>query len=171
MLKINELQELIDNITNKIQNEIITANRCGYLEDVLKKYGMYEEEYFPCEKRLAKVLVIGQSSIAKDDLVKVIKKYKFDDSRFEFILDYDEAQNFNMEHLRYNNKYSDVFVGPMPHKTTGMGDCSSIIAKIESNPSEFPKLGKMMNGNELKITKQSFEHVLLESQFYELFTN
>lgn len=168
MLNINELQELIEKALEKVQSEIIIANRCGYLDEVLKKYGLYEEEYFPCEKRIAKILVIGQSSVSKDDLLRKIKKYGLKEDRFEFVLDYDAAQNYNMEHLRFNNKYSDIFVGPMPHKTTGMGDCSSIITKIENNPSEYPKLGKMMNGSELKITKQSFEKVLLESQLYNL---
>lgn len=129
MLNINELQELIDKTIEKVQSEIIIANRCGYLDEVLKKYGLYEEEYFPCEKRIAKILVIGQSSVSKDDLLRKIKKYGLKEDRFEFVLDYDAAQNYNMEHLRFNNKYSDIFVGPMPHKATGMGDCSSIITK------------------------------------------
>ena len=167
LLNINELEIILDKILSKVESEIVTANRCGYLDEVLKKYGLYEEECFPCEKRIAKVLVIGQTSVSKDDLVKVIKKYGFKEDKFEFVLDYNDSKGYNLEHLRNNGKYSDVFVGPMPHSTKGMGDCSSIIAKIESNPSEYPKLGKMTNGNELKITKQSFEKALQESQFYK----
>lgn len=168
LLSVKELEDVIEKITNKVQVEIINANRLGYLEEVLKKYEVSEDEYFPCEKHLARILVIGQSSVNKTDLLKVIKKYKIDEKHFEFVLDYSDIKNYCMENLRYNNKYSDVFVGPIPHKTNSMGNCSSIIARMEASPLEFPKLTKLTNGNELKITKQSFEKALLGSQLYSL---
>lgn len=165
VLNSEQLAELIGKIQDQIEKEIIRANRTGTLTEILKKYNFdVEEEYCYCEPRVAKVLVIGQTSTSIDVLRSIIKKYKLDKNRFEFVLEYDEAKNYDMGNLRNNFKYSDVFVGPMPHKTQGMGDCSSIIAEIQNNQKEYPKLTKLLAGEELKITKSSFEAALLKSQ-------
>lgn len=165
MLNSKELFDLIENIKDQIEKEIIRANRTGTLQEILNKYNFeIEENYWYCEPRLAKVLVIGQSSVSIDVLRSIVKKHGIDKDRFEFVLEYDEAQNYPMKSLRFNSKYSDIFVGPMPHKTKSMGDCSSIIAEIQNNQLDYPKLTKMVSNGELKITKTSFEEALLRSQ-------
>jgi hypothetical protein len=52
----------------------------------------------------------------------------------------------------------------MPHKTTGMGDCSSIIANIKNHPEEYPKLTELRDATGLKISKQSFSDAILNSE-------
>lgn len=163
-LNSEELFNLIESIKEQIEKEIIRANRVGTLKKVLEKYNFEVEEYFHYEPRIAKVLVIGQSSVTLHVLKSVIKKYGISKERFDFVLEYDEAKNYPMNTLRYNSKYCDIFIGPIPHKTTGMGECSSIIAEIEKNQSEYPKLTKLIASDELKITKNSFEEALLKSQ-------
>ena len=163
-LNTEELSYLIDEIKDEIEKEIIRANRTGTLKEVLEKYNFEVEEYAFFEPRIAKVLVIGQSSVSVEVLKSVLKKYNISKERFEFVLDYNDAKNFPMDTLRFNSKYCDIFAGPMPHKTTGMGDCSSILAEIQNNQAEYPKLTKLISGRELKITKNSFEEALLNSQ-------
>lgn len=169
-----ELFPLIDEICDRIKREIIDANRVGELEEVLKKYEIEKEEYYFCEPRIAKILVIGQTQTSIVDLKRVIKKFKnfgIDEDRFEFVLNYEDSKNYPMESLRYNQKYSDIFIGPIPHKTNGMGDCSSILAKIKKNPGEYPKMTELKDSNGLKITKNSFEEALKKSQLLFVLNN
>ena len=172
VLNSDELFDLIESIKDKIEKEIIRANRTGTISEILNKYNFeVEEDYAYCEPRIAKVLVIGQSSTTVDALKSVLKKYNIDKDRFEFVLEYKDAKNFPMNTLRFNSKYCDIFAGPIPHKTNGMGDCSSILAEIQNNQSEYPKLTKLMSSGELKITKNSFEDALLKSQLMKNFIN
>ena len=62
--------------------------------------------------------------------------------------------------------YSDVLVGPMPHKVKGIEGYSSFLAMVEHCPEEFPKVIRLENANELKITKESFKTGLLETRLY-----
>lgn len=168
MLNSTELSELIEEIKEKIEQEIIKANRTGTLQELLKKYNFYKPEYSHCEPRIAKVLVIGESRPTVDELKRVLKKYGISKDRFEFVLDYDDATNYQMGTLRYNFKYCDIFAGPFGHKTKGMGHCNSILAKIEHNQAEYPKLTRLIANGELKITKNNFEEALKNSQLMEL---
>lgn len=172
VLNSDELLELIENIQSQIENEIIMANRIGTLNEVLAKYKFeLEEQYCYCEPKIAKVLVIGQSSVKVEVLKGILKKHGISKDRFEFILEYDDVKNYPMNTLRYNSKYCDIFAGPMPHKTNGMGDCSSILAEIQNHQSEYPKLTKLIASGELKITKNSFEEALLNSQLMNNIVN
>lgn len=172
VLNSDELSELIESIQSQIEKEIIRANRTGTLKEVLAKYKFeLEEQYYYCEPKIAKVLVIGQSSVKVEVLKGILKKYGISKDRFEFVLEYDDVKNFPMNTLRYNSKYCDIFAGPMPHKTNGMGDCSSILAEIQNHQSEYPKLTKLIASGDLKITKNSFEEALLNSQLMKSIIN
>ena len=63
--------------------------------------------------------------------------------------------------LEYSQRYSAVLFGPIPHKTKEMGDCSSIIAKMESGKYAYPHCRRITDAaKKLKITKSAFEKVL-----------
>ena len=171
MLDHIELNEIIENLIAKITEEITCANRMGNLDEVLKRYNYQVDETAYYERNIAKILVIGGSEVKVNSLKKVIKAHNIDISRFEFILDYNEASIFPMNTLKNNPKYCDIFMGPIPHKTKGMGNCNSIISEIEHNKSEYPKLTKLIASNELKITKNSFEQALLNSVLYKEILN
>ena len=167
VLGIEELEELIEKVKEHIEKEIIKANRSGELDEFLVKCGYVEESYFYSVPNTSKVLVIGASQVAENVLKGIIKDLGLDKDRFEFILDYNDAKNFPMDILKYNSKYCDILMGPIPHKTTGMGDCSSIIAEITNHQEDYPKLNVMRASGEIKITKTSFKEALLNSQFYK----
>ncbi len=67
-------------------------------------------------------------------------------------LDYEDAENFNFEDLQYNPNTRLILVGPIPHSTKGKD--SSIINKMK-NTDGYPKIIRMIAGNELKITKSN----------------
>ncbi len=108
------------------------------------------------------VLVFGNNSVKLNDLKGIIKNLGLDPAKFEF-RDYTEAASFNFSQLEYSPKYSAVLFGPIPHKSKEMGDCSSIIAKMESEKYMFPHCRRITDkNNTLKITKTAFKEVLLD---------
>lgn len=163
VLDIAELQEVIDKFIEKVT----LANRNGNISKILEKFDIDCEQYAYCEYRIAKILVIGYSDVNIVDLKRVIRKRNLEEDRFEFVIDDESIKNYPMNSLKNNYKYSDIFIGPMPHKTTGMGDCSSIIAEIKNNQDEYPKLTELRDANVLKISKSSFDKAILNSELYK----
>lgn len=160
ILDVDEISEIVDKFI-----EILTkANREGRVSEVLEKFGIDTQQYAYCEYKSAKILVIGYSEVNIVDLKRVVRKYHLNEDKFEFVLEPDYIKNYPMDSLKNNYRYSDIFIGPIPHKTTGMGDTSSIIAKIKNNQDEYPKLTELKDANELKISKSSFEKAILGSE-------
>lgn len=160
MLDLDQIQEIIDKFT-----EMITiANRQGRVSEILDKFNIDTQQYAACEYKIAKVLVIGYSQVNIADLKRVVRNFKLDEDRFEFVLEESAIKNYPMDSLKNNYKYSDIFMGPMPHKTTGMGDCSSVIANIKNHPSEYPKLTELKDSGGLKISKKSFSEAIANSE-------
>ena len=62
--------------------------------------------------------------------------------------------------------YSDVLVGPLPHRVEGIDGYSSFLAMVEANPEDFPKIIRLESANELKITKESFKNGLLNTRLF-----
>ena len=84
----------------------------------------------------------------------------------EFELDYTKLHNYDFGNLRNSMTYSDVLVGPLPHKVEGIGSFSSFLAMVDSCPEEFPKVIRLEASNELKITKESFKNGLLNTRLF-----
>lgn len=104
------------------------------------------------------VLVIGGIACRENEIKGIIRRSGITNP-FEFVLDYKKAKMFPYEKLRNNPKYIVVMVGPMPHKTTAVGDYSSVIAKMEQD-EEFPTVIRIGNGGNLRITKTSFKQAI-----------
>ena len=62
--------------------------------------------------------------------------------------------------------YCDIIFGPAPHSMEYIGSYTSALAMIKQNSAEFPKLNVANDSNKLKITKNSFERCLLNTQYY-----
>lgn len=173
MLKGNkELGAIIEEIHEKIEAEITLANRTGELEAVLEKYGYYENEdsidlkYIDLKR--AKVLLVADNRVKIPVLHGIMKRYDLGKKNLEFV-DYAEAKSFNWSKLNGSTEYTDIFIGAMPHKVKGLQGSSSIIAKIEENPHNYPKLHKLTSGEELKISKTNFEKALISSELLRHF--
>lgn len=162
-----DLTELSEKIYQKIIKEVVEANQTNSINELLKKYGLDDEmEYSYYDINNSKILVIGNSRVSKDDLTAIAKKYGIREDRLEFELEYTRLHNYNFGNLKNSMAYSDVLVGPLPHKVEGIDGFSSFLAMVESCPEEFPKVIKLEASNELKITKESFKNGLLETRLY-----
>ena len=163
----NDLTELSEKIYQKVLKEVVEASQNNSINELLKKYGLEDEiEYSYYDLNNSKILVVGDSRVSKDDLTAIAKKYGIRDNRLEFEIDYTRLHNYNFGNLKNSMTYSDVLVGPLPHKVEGIDGFSSFLAMVETCPEEFPKVIKLEASNELKITKESFKKGILETRLY-----
>lgn len=162
-----DLTELSEKIYQKVLKEVVEASQTNSINELLKKYGLEDEiEYSYYDLNNSKILVVGDSRVSKDDLTAIAKKYGIRENRLEFELDYTRLHNYNFGNLKNSMTYSDVLVGPLPHKVEGIEGFSSFLAMVEACPEEFPKVIKLEASNELKITKESFKTGILETRLY-----
>ena len=120
---------------------------------------------FSMEKR---ILVLGSSQVAVEKLREAAGELQIPGGLLDFITEYRCAKNYDYRKLKNSLVYSDVLVGPMPHKVrkadTGRG--SSFIAQAELHPEVFPHMVELRSGHELKITRHSFQEGLKQTVFY-----
>lgn len=164
-----QLQEIAEKITSKVINELRIANMQGEADALLKKYGISSEidnSYQYISVRSAKILVIGDSRVGLDKLLLTAKKNNVAEKHIEFRTDYEKITNFNAETLWNSPVYSDILVGPIPHKIRGIEGYPDLAALIKANETEFPKLTEMRVNGEPKITKTSFEQALQNTKYY-----
>ena len=165
-----QLTSFLDNAVLRISKQIRQANAYGELNNLAEKLGLSDllEEVIPCcdfyDRNRSKILVLAFAFPNKDEwLMRAKKAYPSTQNRIEFV---EYTSNFNYESLRYTDKYSDIFVGPIPHKGVGIGDESSFLAAVANNPAEYPKVHRMTDSNgTLKISLNSFMKCLEESNF------
>lgn len=159
MLDITELEELLE----EIQKRVIEANRRGTLDSLLEDLGM-SDLIKPSAPRFesykdGKIVVIGQTEVKEEVLKAIAGKAGIDKNRLECCLDYEEAKSYNYRKLQYRPIYRVVFFGPVPHKTEGTADSSSVIAEME-NSEGYPKVIRLMAGDQMKITKSNFRQAI-----------
>ncbi len=166
MLSIEELSELEDTIMevlpDKITQILSRANRSGELETLLKLLGLSDfldgANRFETYKE-GKIVVVGGTEVKEEILASIGKQLGIDKKRFEFCLDYEETQKYDFRKMQYAPQYRVVLFGPTPHSGHGKGDSGSIIAEIEKSDA-YPRVERLMSGQELKITKSNFREVL-----------
>lgn len=162
---LTDLETSLSDIFSERLTEIISRlNRTDKLNTWLELMGLtnlLEPEISYHAYKTAKIVVIGESHLKEKILTGIAKTLGIDTNRFEFCLDYTEAKSFNFEKLRYNPNYSLLLVGAMPHKTSGTGDFSSAITRMEQDEG-FPPVIRM-GSNDLKISKSSFKAALEEA--------
>ena len=163
-----DLVQVLEKIRQKLTKEVTDAYYNGNLNELLKKYGLEDEvEHFYYDTNHSKIIVIGDSRIDKNEMEIVAKKNGIDPCRIEFVLEYDKFSNYNFEKFKHNMSYSDILLGPIPHKVKGLDKSSSFLAMVRKNPDVFPKVIDIRNSNELKITKTAFLNGLLKTRFSE----
>ena len=167
-----ELDTLINDILNKIQLDLIRGNAQDELDKVLAKYGLselYESvspscDFYKNNIRGTKILVLA-CELPNVDKWKLTAKKKFNipQDRIEFQV---IKNNYDYGKLRNTSAYSDIIVGPIPHKGVGIGDNSSFLAEVENHREEYPKVHRMQDGNgTLMISQSAFEKCLANTNF------
>lgn len=165
----SEIIRATNMIHDAVDERIAVANATGTLEELLSEYGinLYDTTTPQIIERNMKILVIGDIRGRKSDYVMAAKKLGIPESSLEFI-DYDEIKNFSLNILRYSPKYSDIIVGPIPHKIKDLKEDTSLIGMIENAPDKkaYPKLTRVttnMEGNVLKFSVSAFKEALLKT--------
>lgn len=161
------LLEIQEKIYQKVLKEVTDAYYENRLNEVLNKYGLQDEIEYPYyDRNNSKILVVGNSMVSKDKLVAIAKKYGINEKFLEFELDYDRLHNYNFAKLENSMNYSDVLVGPLPHKVSGIDGSNSFLAMTDAHPENYPKIIKLQDSNELKITKETFLKGLQNTRLY-----
>ena len=146
-------------------SEMLTrTNRTGDLEQLLDLMGM--SYLLECEDefetlRNGKIVIIGHSKLKEEEILGIAKDLGLDKDRFELCLDYDATQKYDFRKMHYAAQYRVVLFGPVPHSGKGKGTESSIIAGIEQQRG-YPRVERLISGNELKITKSNIRMKLME---------
>ena len=136
-----ELDLLIEEVSQKVREDMIIANRTGTLKEILRKYNYVEEqEKWYSYPNTSKMIVIGKITIKMQEVFGCLKKEGIDKNRVQFYSDYKKLPNRDLGFLRNNFNYSDILVCAMPHKIERIGDNASFISMVENNPKEFPTL-------------------------------
>lgn len=166
VLTIEELSSLEDEIMSALQDRITAIlsklNRSGRLEELLELLDMedlleQEQDFYSYKE--GKIVVVGGTDVKEEVLLSIAKNMGLDKSRFEFCLDYKQIQKFDFRRMQYAPQYRLILFGPTPHSGHGKGDSGSIIAEIEKSPA-YPRVERLISGNELKITKSNFRDTL-----------
>lgn len=165
MLDIEELNDLEDALRAELKDklpEIITKlNRKEQLFDFLEMIGLSDllsqtKQFKPY--KTGKIVVIGDSEVKPNVIMAILANYGIDKRRAELYLGYDEAASFDVSKIQWDENYSLVAVGPMPHSGVSKADFSSIIARMEKEDG-FPPLVRL-GDNGLKITKSNFKKMI-----------
>lgn len=160
-LGINELDKVIEEMTSRICIE----NQQGTLGEFLAKVGMQHlltsgDSYGIENDPSGRIIVLGEPCVKKDILRGVAKDIGFSKNRFVF-LDYKETKEQNCRDWQYNTSIAAILCGPVPHKTTGMGDSSSLLEALRSQPGYPPVEELRVMAGDLKITKTAFRNGLV----------
>lgn len=163
--------EQIEKIVNYFKKELIKANQQNELEEFLSRHDFDEILDEPsCDFNYltninrAKIAIISYKIKNKKDIKLFLKKnYKIPEDRIEFI----ETNNgFNINSIQYTNKFSDLLIGPVPHKLEGVSS-SSLIAEIENNSYMYPKMQKIVDSNGvLSLSISAIGKLIKKTNFY-----
>ena len=154
-----KIYAIIDKLYDKLKGEIYTANRKKEMMQIFDRYKdviIYKHNelpYFPDSK----ILVLGNSTLSRNELENIISQNGLDPSSFDFNLEYKKA-SINIEKYKGCCKYKAIIFGPTPHKMKGSGDSSSPIQLLKDNKNLYPKIFECRtSAGELKITNNSFD--------------
>lgn len=165
MLDFEKIEVLFEQVCEKIREKMFLLNRdedTNALNEFLRNIGMQDlisttpiyETY-----KSGKIVILGQSSVNKDVICGIAKSLGIDKDRLELHLSYNDAISYNFKKLKYNPTYRVVLVGPIPHSTTGKLSHSSAITEMEQEEG-YPKIARLIAGQELKITKTNIKQTL-----------
>lgn len=101
----------------------------------------------------------------KNSLIKHIQFLaKTNDFTADIVSDYDKITNIDFRKFRYNDKITAIVAGAMPHSIKGMGDYSSGLEMLRSEPG-YPPIFECVANEKLKLTKESINRALKEINY------
>ena len=154
-------------ILNKVSARLTFADD-DLLDELMEQFGVYmNEEYQYVNTRQMKVLVLGALAGKVNDYKLAAKKMSVPEYNIEFESDYEKLHGFDTELLRNSAVYSDVIVGPIPHKMTNTDGYSNAIVQMQDDPTNYPRVIKASANNTLKISINSFKDALSKTRYMQ----
>ena len=110
------------------------------------------------------VLIIGASPLATEAIYAVAAKCGFPKCMVELHNDYKDNKRYDFSKLRNSRRFGAVIVGPNAHKVTGLGDFSSVLAKLQGETGYPQSYVAHTESGELKISRRALEKALSEAR-------
>lgn len=168
-LTYEELEEMLEDLFETIRNEALRLNRAGDINLFKSKYNIQSAHSETPFEENAKILIIGVESgtMKNKDIAGIFKQYGLS-GRYD-VVSYKDATNYDISILENNTKYSDIFIGPVPHSMKGMGNKSSGLDKlINDTEGRYPYVIRLRNkAKELHLSKESLKTALSESKLLQ----
>ncbi|OJT32868.1 hypothetical protein [Staphylococcus ureilyticus] len=170
-LSIEELNQFLDDLFDKLKEEAKFYNYQGEFNIFLSRYQFEKSDKYKDNlySDNAKVLILGvrNGGMKSKDINGIFKKAGLRD-KYK-IIEYDDMTNFDVSILENSTQYTDVFIGAVPHKMKGIGDTDNPVQTLlEGSEALYPKIHKLMSGNELKITKTNLINAIADSILLKL---
>jgi hypothetical protein len=163
-----QISKIIQKIISKARHELELAQEENTVDEIMEKYGVtLEEEAVSVSPRTSKILVFGALAGKTKDYLIAAKKMGVPEDNLVFESDYDRLKSYDTAKLEYSNEYSDIIYGPAPHKQTGMGDTSSLLARIKREPQKYPRLVEASANGALKLSITSFKDSISKTRYFE----
>lgn len=161
-----DLEDKIADVYGDFSSILNHINTKGKIEDFLKlidhtdflgKEGNSYETF-----KNGKVIVLGDSSLNPNDVIRALRDAGLQKERIEVHLGYDLG-GYNVERsLKYDWKISLVLIGPVPHSMHGKGQYPSIIEMMEREQG-YPPVIRLTNNGAPKITKTNLKNAVAEA--------
>lgn len=161
-----EIEELSERLNSGDIIKLLTyLNRAHDLQGILTKAGLLaltrapQSSYETYTKGC--IVILGASAVKEEILMAICENAGISKNRVEVCLEYDKLQKYDISKFYYKPEYRVIFVGPMPHSAKGKKGSSSIIAEME-NKQGYPRVIRLDQNGELKITKSNFKKAIWE---------
>lgn len=127
---LNSLKKACVKDDNTLNAILAALDSHGLLDEVLQLSTV--KNFNP--RAYGKIVIIGATKIAKNVMLAIGSKHNIMKNRFEFVDDYCDAKNYQIQKMRNNNNYAAVIVAAIPHKTVSTGDFSSLVSALRNTP-------------------------------------
>ncbi|MES5937000.1 MULTISPECIES: hypothetical protein [Staphylococcaceae] len=169
-LSIEELNEFLDDLFDRLKNEAKLYNSQSEFDIFLARYQFQKNDDYKGNlyNDNAKILILGvrNGGLKSKDINGIFKKAGLKD-KYK-IIEYDDMTNFDVSILENSTQYTDVFIGSAPHKMKGIGDTDNPVQKLlEGSEGLYPKIHKLMTGKQLKITKTNLMDAITNSVLFK----
>lgn len=156
-------------VLSKINAELALAIDNEELDEFLEKYGVIidDKETMLVNTRTMKILVLGDFAGSINSYKTALKKCGIDERNVVFENDYEKIKRLGITRLEYSMEYSDIILGPIAHKISGIGDNNSFLSMVEKEPHKFPRVIKAMANGIIKLSITSFKDSILKTRFFE----
>jgi len=163
-----QISEIKSLIIAKVRRDIEIAEVNNDIDKLILDYNIsFEQEMKFTNTRVSKILILGDLAGKSDNYKIAIKKMGINLKNVEFCNDYQKIKRFDLKKLEYSTVYSDIIIGPIPHKVVNLGENSSLVAKLEKEPEKYPKVIRAEANSKLKITINSLESCIKKTRYFQ----